>query len=414
MMSGKANKVQRLPEGWQEVRLGEACRIIISPVDKKTIEGETPVKLCNYMDVYYNNFIDSRINFMIATANPKEIEKFSIIEGDVIITKDSETPDDIGVPAYVKETIKHLLCGYHLAILRPKKQTTGKYILYALGSPRIKHYFYKFANGITRFGLTIESYQKIKILLPPLPEQKAIASLLETWDTAIEKTEALIAAKEKRFKWLLKTLISDQQDNPKWRKVKLGDIGTTYGGLQGKVKKDFGYGKPYIPYLNIFQNKHIDPAKLDYVSIEKNETQNRVKIGDVFFTTSSETPQDVATSSTLLDDLGECYLNSFCFGYRFEHNILLPEFSQYLFRSVFFRKVASVLAQGATRFNISKNQLMKTAVLLPPLPEQKTIASLLETWDTDIEKTRALAKAYHTQKRGLMQKLLIGKWRVML
>ena len=166
--------------------------------------------------------------------------------------------------------------------------------------------------------------------------------------------------------------------------------------------------------MNIFQNKHIDPAKLDYVSIEKNETQNRVKIGDVFYTTSSETPQDVATSSTLLDDLGECYLNSFCFGYRFEHNILLPEFSQYLFRSVFFRKVASVLAQGATRFNISKNQLMKTAVLLPPLPEQKTIASLLETWDTDIEKTRALAKAYHTQKRGLMQKLLIGKWRVML
>ena len=113
-----------------------------------------PVKLCNYTDVYYNNDIGHEIDFMAATAKPLEIERFSLIEGDVIITKDSETPDDIGVPAYVKETIDNLLCGYHLAILRPKKQTIGKYICYALTSQRLKYDFYRFANGITRFGLT--------------------------------------------------------------------------------------------------------------------------------------------------------------------------------------------------------------------------------------------------------------------
>ena len=157
---------------WQQVKLVDACEVIVSPVDKKTVDGELPVKLCNYTDVYYNNAIDSKINFMAATAKPREIEKFSLVTDDVIITKDSETPDDIGVPAYVKETVDDLLCGYHLTILRPKKQTIGKYVCYALTSPRVKHDFYRFANGITRFGLTTESYQKIKIPLPLLPTNK--------------------------------------------------------------------------------------------------------------------------------------------------------------------------------------------------------------------------------------------------
>ena len=165
-------KNDTLPKGWREVQLREICNVITSPVDKKTIDGELPVRLCNYTDVYYNNTIDSKINFMTATAKPREIEKFSIIKDDVIITKDSETPNDIGVPAYVKETIDNLLCSYHLTILRPKKWTIGKYVCYALTSPRITYDFYRFANGITRFGLTNESYQKIKVPLPPLPEQK--------------------------------------------------------------------------------------------------------------------------------------------------------------------------------------------------------------------------------------------------
>ena len=146
---------------WRKVPLGDTCEIITSPVDKKIVDGELSVKLCNYTDVYYNNTIDSKINFMTATAKPREIERFSLVKGDVIITKDSETPDDIGVPAYVKETVRNLLCGYHLAILRPKKYMTGKYICYALTSPRIKNDFYRFANGITRFGLTSEYYQNI-------------------------------------------------------------------------------------------------------------------------------------------------------------------------------------------------------------------------------------------------------------
>lgn len=195
---------------WQKVKLVDACEVIVSPVDKKTIDGELPVKLCNYTDVYYNNAIDSKINFMAATAKPREIEKFSLITDDVIITKDSETPDDIGVPAYVIETIDNLLCGYHLTILRPKKQTIGKYVCYALTSPRVKYDFYRFANGITRFGLTKESYQKIKISLPPLPKQKRIANILDTAEKEIEFFNQLAEQYRTQKRGLMQKLLTGE------------------------------------------------------------------------------------------------------------------------------------------------------------------------------------------------------------
>ncbi len=197
---------------WRKVRLEDTCEVIVSPVDKKTVYGELPVKLCNYTDVYYNDIIGSDIDFMSATAKPSEIEKFSITEGDVIITKDSETPNDIGVPAYVKGTIDNLLCGYHLAILRPKKQTIGKYVCYALTSPRVKYDFYRFANGITRFGLTMESYKKIKISLPMLSEQKRIVNLLDTSKKEIEILKQLAEQYRVQKRGLMQKLLTG-----KWR-----------------------------------------------------------------------------------------------------------------------------------------------------------------------------------------------------
>ena len=195
---------------WRKVKLVDACDVTVSSVDKKTFDEELSVKLCNYTDVYYNSTIDSTIDFMAATAKASEIEKFSIIEGDVIITKDSETPDDIGVPAYVKETINNLLCGYHLTILRPKKQMSGKYLYYALTSPRSKYDFYRFANGITRFGLTTESYQKIKIALPLLYEQIRIVNLLDTAKKEIDALEQLTKQYRIQKRGLMHKLLTGQ------------------------------------------------------------------------------------------------------------------------------------------------------------------------------------------------------------
>ena len=192
-----------------------------------------------------------------------------------------------------------------------------------------------------------------------------------------------------------------------WKKIQFESLGYTFGGLTNKTKDDFGEGKPYIPYLNIFENGKIDPHYLEYVKINPSERQNKVQFGDLFFTTSSETPHEVGMTSVLLKDLGEAYLNSFCFGFRL-HNFedLDPEFASYLFRGKDVRKSISDLAQGSTRYNLSKSILFDKLYLnLPPIPQQQKIAKILSTCDSVIEQTEKAIAKYQAIKQGIMQDL---------
>lgn len=192
-----------------------------------------------------------------------------------------------------------------------------------------------------------------------------------------------------------------------WKEIIIGSLGHTYPGLSGKTKDDFGRGKPYIPYLNIFSNCKINPKFLDYVIIHPGENQYNVKIGDLFFTTSSETFEEVGMTSVLLHDLGEAYLNSFCFGFRL-HNFdeLLPEFAAYLFRGDKLRKKISVLGQGSTRYNLPKTEMLRRLTIdLPTLPEQRRIAHILSTTDTVIEQTQAVVAKYKAIKQGMLHDL---------
>ena len=193
-----------------------------------------------------------------------------------------------------------------------------------------------------------------------------------------------------------------------WQKIKLGYLGKTYTGLSGKKKEDFGNGKPFIPYLNIFINSRIDPDFIEFVSIKDGEVQNKVNYGDLFFTTSSETIEEVGMTSVLLDELGEVYLNSFCFGFRLDDfNTLLPEFARFLFRSQSVRHQISLRGQGSTRYNLSKTELLNNLFLdIPSKPEQIRIAEILSTADEAIEQTEKLIAKYQRIKTGLMQDLL--------
>ena len=167
--------------------LGEVTKLILSSVDKKIKDGEIDVLPCNYMDVYSRRFIRSDIPFMMATATKREIKRCKLQVEDVIITKDSEKHDDIGVPALIREDVKGLVCGYHLAILRPSKdELHGPYLYYALQTEEVRHQFHSFANGVTRFGLRKDDILRVEIPLPPLPEQRAIAHFLGTLDDKID------------------------------------------------------------------------------------------------------------------------------------------------------------------------------------------------------------------------------------
>ena len=181
-----ANANDDIACAWLNVALENLIDLKISGVDKKINPGEDAVRLCNYMDVYRNSFIHGGLDFMNGSATKREIAKYSLRAGDVIITKDSEKHDDIGVPALVREDVPNLLCGYHLAILRPASPLIdGTYLFYALSAFETQKQFHSYANGITRFGLRKADIGLAEIPLPPLPEQQAIAGVLCALDDKI-------------------------------------------------------------------------------------------------------------------------------------------------------------------------------------------------------------------------------------
>lgn len=169
----KKTKAGWIPDEWELVHLGQCAEVLFSNVDKKSNDNELPVKLCNYTDVYYNELIMNNLVFMRATATKLEIGKFSVNKGDVIITKDSETADDIAVPAFVVEKLDNVLCGYHLALIRPNSSVLlGEYLSKFFQLHTVRHYFSTLANGVTRFGLTTQTTLRAQVPLPPLSPNK--------------------------------------------------------------------------------------------------------------------------------------------------------------------------------------------------------------------------------------------------
>jgi type I restriction enzyme S subunit len=187
--------IDSLPISWKAKPLRATADYVVSNVDKVPADDEAPVRLCNYTDVYNNEFITLGLDFMQATATESEIAKFGLAVGDVIITKDSESWDDIGVPALVRESAGDLVCGYHLALLRPREQeVNGDFLFRCLQAKPVRVQLELAANGVTRFGIPKSDIGAATLPIPPLPVQRAIADYL---DRETARLDALVAAKER-------------------------------------------------------------------------------------------------------------------------------------------------------------------------------------------------------------------------
>ncbi|WP_419600218.1 restriction endonuclease subunit S [Thiolapillus sp.] len=202
----KGSRVQWLgevPAHWGGRRLKFVVRYQNSNVDKKSYEGQKNVRLCNYTDVYYNEKITNNMDFMVATATDAEIKSMSLKEGDVVITKDSEDPADIGIPAIISEPLDNVVCGYHLTVLRTKEPDAARYLHRAIQSHPSRAHFFVESPGVTRFGLNQEAIGGLTIPVPPIVERNQIAAFLDKntthIDQLIEKTQQSIdLLKEKR------------------------------------------------------------------------------------------------------------------------------------------------------------------------------------------------------------------------
>lgn len=352
---------------------------------------------------------------------PSNMQKYELVkDGDIIMVDASEDLSGINksVEVFGVNNQKYI-AGLHTFLLRDTHGILADLFRgQILNCRAVKDQMLKLAVGMKVFGVSKPQLRQIYFPLPPLPEQTAIAMALSDVDTLIAQTEKLIEKKKAIKQGVMQRLLSpyDQDGNLKegWVRKRFGEYGKTYGGLTGKSKKDFGLGKAkYIPFMNIMSNPIIDITYLETVDVKSGEVQNKARGGDLFFNGSSETPQEVGMCSVLMEDVENLYLNSFCFGFRFSSvEVVNGLFLAYYFRSNMGRELLFSLAQGATRYNLSKTNLLKLELELPSKGEQDSIAHILENMDEELDKCSKILVKLQLQKQGMMQSLLTGKIRI--
>lgn len=259
---------------------------------------------------------------------------------------------------------------------------------------------------------------QLTFAFPPIDEQKAIAQHLSEMDELIAGLDEQIAKKRQIKEGAMQQLLTGKTRLPgfssPWREVVVGDIGYTYSGITGKSKGDFGRGNAsYITFLNVLNNPVIDTTIFERVNIAPTEGQNAAHRGDLFFNTSSETPEEVGICAVLNDEIENLYLNSFCFGYRLIDESVLGHYLAYFWRSKKGRNIMTSLAQGATRYNLSKAYFNLVVLTIPQtLEEQIAIVEVIDTMDDEIRQLEAERDKYTLIKQGMMQELLTGKTRL--
>ena len=248
------------------------------------------------------------------------------------------------------------------------------------------------------------SFELLPSKRPSLQEQNKIGIFLSLLDERISTQHRLIDRLQSLMIGLNNSLYEQYGNDIT---TSFMELGYSYSGLSGKSAKDFGSGKPFITYLNVYSNIIVDETDYQYVRINDGEKQNIVRTGDVLFTLSSETPEEVGIGSVYLGEK-EVYLNSFCFGIHIERNQLAysPYLSYYV-TSTAFRKFIYPFAQGSTRFNLCKADFEKASIKLPSLDNQKRISAMLDCIAEKIQAEKAILEYYNIQRQYLLRQMFI-------
>ncbi len=432
----------KMPAHWEVRRLKTIASVELSNVDKKSVEGQVPVELCNYVDVYYNERISNRIDFMSATATPDQARRFGLRLGDVLITKDSESWTDIAVPSVVVEELHVVLCGYHLALIRPSaRELDGRFLTRAFAAIGPRDQFQISANGITRFGLSSDAIRASLFPVPPLSEQRDIAAFL---DRETARIDALAAKKERLIELLQEKRIAlitqavtkglpsarSGQATPNvpmkdsgvdW----LGEIPAHWDVKRMKNVSDFvtsgsrGWAEYYSDAGSIFLRIgnlrageiDLDLKELQYVSppLGDEGERTRVRPGDVLVSITAligavgvvprDLPESYVNQHLALIRLRDCETNSRWLAY-----CLLSRVGQEQFKGRLY---------GGTKDGLGLEDVRLLVVLLPPLEEQESIVRLLDLesgkLDALISRIREGIKRLKDYRTALISAAVTGK-----
>ena len=413
----------QLPSGWKVVRLEEVADVAFSSVDKRTVDGEIPVELCNYTDVFYNRRIRPGMDFMIATASSSECQRWALRKSDVLFTKDSETPEEIGIPSYVTEDMPNVLCGYHLGVARPRVDVVdGVYLSETLRSPESGRQFSRIANGVTRFGLTLDATRSLPILLPPLPEQRAIAAVLDSIDEAIERTEAVIAATERLRDALLHELLtrgvpgwhSEWKEAPGigtipacWEVVQLKDVAEVQRGkFAHRPRNEPRFYGGTIPFIQTG----------DVVEANGRIKEHSQTLNELGLPISRLFPAGTIVI-TIAANIGETAITDYPVAFPDSLVGITPAVVDTNFLEYFLRTQKARLnrlAPESAQKNINLEDLRPLPTPLPSMKEQVAIAEALDSIQARLELEHEIADTTASSKLTASDALLTGRVRTVV
>ncbi len=399
--------LMEIPYEWTITRLGNLGRLSASGIDKKVKDGEAVVSIINFTDVHKakNHKLDSTVTFMKVTAPLNKILEHQVKIGDLIFTPSSETIEDIGISALVDEELIRTSFSYHVLRFSFSKDVNHSFKKYLTNNSLSLSQFSMKARGTTRQTLGRDDFKTINIFLPPFKEQEVIGKYL---DKATGKIDALISRqeklidllKEKRQAMITQAVTKGITIGVKMKNSGVDLLGETpehwgltpiryLGRLQNGISNGadyFGTGFPFVNYGDVYNNVELPRTANGLAkSTIQDQTLYSVKSGDVFFTRTSETVDDIGIASTCTSTIEKAVFSGFIIRFRPIKNILHPPFSKYYFRSsflgTFFYKEMNIV----TRASLGQDLLKKLPVLLPPLKEQQQIASYLDQTTSNID-----------------------------
>lgn len=428
--------IGEIPGNWEVKKLKYTSDISPSNVDKHIYPEEIQIRLCNYTNVYYNEFITPSLEFKKGSCNQNEFDKFRLRQGDVIITKDSETPDDIGIPTLSTEDFDNVVCGYHLTLIRPK-EIVGRYLFRFIQSDRIRKYFEINSDGVTRFGLGKPTIENMYIPLPPTLAQEHIVSYLDEQtqkiDELIEKTEKKIELlKEKRISLINHCVTKGLNPNVEmkdsgiewigeipviWEAIKIKYIVEINGLIRGpfgsSLKIDSfvtsGY-KVYEQKNAIYKNKNLGEY---YISKTKYSDLKRftIKRNDFIMSCSGT----IGKAYLFSDDYEEGIINQALLIIRFNRaKGVYHNYMSYVIDSWGFQKQIIDNSRGGAMMNLVGIDIFKNIkVPFPSFLEQQQIVEYLneqtQKIDSTIEKESQRIELLKEYRQSLISEVVTGK-----
>ncbi|MGN6309254.1 MAG: restriction endonuclease subunit S [Xanthobacteraceae bacterium] len=390
-----------LPPEWSLVKLTDVAEVWFSGVDKKSDPNEQPVRLCNYVDVFRNLEIRPNLPFMKATATISEIKRNRLAEGDVVFTKDSETVAEIAECSLVTESADDIVCGYHLAVARPNPdRLLGAFLAQAMRFPMLRHQFVRSANGVVRYGLTLEAVGEVNLCMPPIREQARIAKLLNTWDQAIESSASLLDAERKRLIATAKRMIWNDQDD--WRPLSDFMVPSRARVGAGRSLEVFSVTRDGLkPQLEHF-NKRISNENITRHMLLR---PGEFALSGLNFWLGSVAVSDLKEDVCISPDYKVFHLNGKANSAYFKHLVRTDGFRELLVN-------CSTERASVVRRNFNRELFFQSEIPVPHVEEQKKRAEALDAIAASIRAAERRISLLTAQKSGLMQKLLTGELRL--